>query len=260
MYDISHEIALPAFLTRGNLSVEPRGIEWTWTHNPAIYDRASLSKDLICRAGAGKAEWKAVFPKKDGDRNIKLRYVARLAPGFTCGVKNIKAGANGQFIDMPGEYLSIPHNNHVAYIYDVKTHMPRKELFITQNNPYWFLAEIKLGEPMKIEISCDPTQPGGKAALVVNLQYYQELRQNLLDLARKGFCSRKTPGGKERRFATAERGWHDERKLHGKLRENSMNSTSDVHPKGDSKSPLLGLPHSPELFAQGRAKISFRRP
>jgi hypothetical protein len=33
-----------------------------------------------------------------------------------------------------------------------------------------------------------------------------------------------------------------------------MNSTSDVHPKGDCKSPLLGLPPASELFAQSEAR------
>jgi len=76
----------------------------------------------------------------------------------------------------PGEYLSIPHNNQMAYIYDAKTDMPKKELFIEQSNPYWFLSEVKVGEPLKLEISCEPTKPGGKAKLIVNLQYYQEMR------------------------------------------------------------------------------------
>jgi hypothetical protein len=52
-------------------------------------------------------------------------------------------------------------------------------------------------------------------------------------MCEKGSAFRKALGDKERRFATAERGWHDERQLHGKLRGNSMNSTSDAHPKGD---------------------------
>ena len=165
----------------GAASVKPCDIKWTKTHNPAIYSRAALSKNLICAAGAGKAEWKVTYPKKPGDGGIKLRYVARLAPGSTCGVKNIRVGANGQMIEMPGEihpgeYLSIPHNNKMAYIYDSKTGIPKKELFIEQSNPYWFLSNAKVGEPFKLEISCEPTKPGGKATLIVNLQYYQEMR------------------------------------------------------------------------------------
>jgi len=167
----------------GAASVKPCDIKWTKTHNPAIYSRAALSKNLVCAAGSGKMEWKVTYPKKQGDRTIMLRYVARLAPGSTCGVKNIRVGANGQMIEMPGEinpgeYLSIPHNNQTAYIYDAKTNMPKKELFIQQSNPYWFLSAAKVGEPFKLEISCEPTKPGGKATLIVNLQYYQEMRNH----------------------------------------------------------------------------------
>jgi len=163
-------------------SVKPCSIDWKWTHNPGIYSRISLSNDLVCKAGhKGFTEWKMTLPApvdKRVHKEIPFRCVIRLADSAQCGVTNINLKCNGQLVDIRGvklqhgEYLAVPHNNQYAYVYDAKTHFVKREVFIYQDNPYWYLPNIKKGKENKIELKCDSIVKGKTAEILVNIQMF----------------------------------------------------------------------------------------
>jgi hypothetical protein len=167
----------------GSAEVHKCGIDWYWTHNPAIYSRACLSDDLVCPADGKKREWNITVPAVVSKRvkaAIGLRCVIRPAEGSAAGVSNIQLRCSGSLLDIrhvkiePGEYLSIPHDNQYAYIYDAKTHAAKRAVYIHQSNPYWFLPQMNKGKQHKISLSCDSTEPGKSAGILVNIQYHDK--------------------------------------------------------------------------------------
>jgi hypothetical protein len=164
-------------------SLQKCGIDWKWTHNPAIYSRAALSDGLVYSTADKQTEWKLTPPAPPDERRAKdigMRCVIRLAPDSACGVSNINLVCNDQLLDIrhavinPGEYLAVPHNNCYAYIYDAKTHFVKRAIYIYQDNPYWFLPTMHKGAENKITLKCDPLKADSSAKIIVNIQCYDK--------------------------------------------------------------------------------------
>jgi len=166
----------------GPASVKPCSVDWKMTHNPAVYSRICLSDDLICKAdGKNFTEWKIKLPSPVDKRVNKanlFRCVIRLADNAKCGVTDITLKCNGQKLGIthvklqPGEYLAIPHNNQYAYVYDAKTDLVKREIFIYQDNPYWYLPTIRKGEENKIELKCNSLKAGETPEILLNIQMH----------------------------------------------------------------------------------------
>ena len=176
----SSEIKLKS-LSGDKKSVAPCSASWKLTHNPGIYSRLALSDDLVYTAGMGVKKWKMTLPSPVDPRahkDIPFRCIIRLAPGAPCGVRNIAIKCNDHLLGIryitlkPGEYFAIPHNNQYGYVYDSNTNMAKSEVFIHQDNPYWFLPTMHKGKGNTIEIQCEPLKRGASPKVLVNVQYY----------------------------------------------------------------------------------------
>ncbi len=122
--------------TSNNLAgLKKCSISWKWTHNPGIYyNCAGLSVDLVHKPLPGKAEWSVTYPDQGG-RNFFPMMIVRLPANASGPVKNIRVAFSGNTIELPvtlkpGQYISIPYNIPIAWIYDKnhnvigETHLP----------------------------------------------------------------------------------------------------------------------------------------
>ena len=161
-------------------SVAPCSIKWFWTHDPGIYASAGLSDDLIHHVKNGKTSWKVTYPTGSNPGSLIMQFVLRVPEDAACGVKNIKLYENNMSVSLPvtlqpGDYISIPHRMQRAFVYG-KDHKVKKEIFIPQSNPYWYLPNIPRGKEVTISVSCDALKNGADPYVITNLRFHNDIK------------------------------------------------------------------------------------
>jgi len=161
----------------GPESVKPCSIDWSWTHNPGLYDEVGLSDDLVHSTETVKTIWRVKYPSytepetswyPSSDRYFQL--VIRLPKDAPCAVKNVNVSANNETVEIPctlepGQYISIPHIDGIACVYNEK-HQVIKEIYLHGDLP-----KIRKGSTAEIGISCEPVKAGTKSEVILNLRY-----------------------------------------------------------------------------------------
>jgi len=166
-------------------TIKPLSIKWLPTHDPGIYSVAGISDDMVYDTAKGKQEWSVTYPQAKNPKsrqNVKLQFVLRLDPKAPCAVKNIRVFARGQSMLIPttlkpGEYIANPHLLHRVFVYG-PDHNIRREVYIPQFNPYWWIPEFKRGELVKTSVSCEPLKPGASCKLTLNLVTRELIHKN----------------------------------------------------------------------------------
>jgi hypothetical protein len=160
----------------GSESVKPCSIDWSWTHNPGLYDEVVLSDDLIHSSGTSETSWKVSYPnytesKKSwyptNDRHFQ--FVIRLPKDAPCAVKNFKVSINNQIVEIPvtlqpGQYISIPHLIEVACIYNDK-HQVINEVYL-----HGYLPKVSKGSTATVGLSFQPVDTQLKPEVILNLR------------------------------------------------------------------------------------------
>jgi len=170
--------------SEGNVKVEKCSIAWRQTHDPGIHLAAAISDDLIFSGGSQSATAKVVYPlpkdKRSGESQ-KLQFVLRVKnTSPSGGIKNIKIKVGDHTLLIPttlkpGEYIANPHLLQKVFVYDSKTDMVKREVFIPQFNPYWFLPDLKKGTEQKISVSFEKVRASDSPKAVLNLVLRQQL-------------------------------------------------------------------------------------
>ena len=160
----------------GPKSVKPRSIDWSWTHNPGLYDEIGLSDDLVHRTGPSETSWTVKYPLSTESKrssypgNVRhFQFVIRLPKEAPCGVKNFKISINNQMVEIPaelqpGQYISIPHLIEMACIYDTN-HQITKEVYLHGNLP-----KVENGTTAKVSLSCEPVDGKSKPEVILNVR------------------------------------------------------------------------------------------
>jgi len=163
-------------------SVTPCGIDWSWTHDPGIYVAAGVSDDLVSPSGADGHHWKVTLPKpenKASGTKQKLQIVLRVPADAPSAIKNIQIAIGDLHLIIPavlqpGEYLANPHKLHRAFVYGPDHHI-RREVYLPQFNPYWFLPEMEKGKEYDVSFSYEPVQADAKCRAILNLAVQHNL-------------------------------------------------------------------------------------
>ena len=171
-----------------NGTVSKCSIKWRQTHDPGIHLESAISDDLKMKTASGKsATWEVVYPKPADNRSgthQKLQFVLRNTGKAT--IKDLKVKVNDHSLIIPGvlkpgEYIANPHLLHKVFVYDSKTDFVKREVYVPQDNPYWFVPEFDKGKPIKVSVLCDTVKPGASADVSLNLV----LRHKLYEGCRK---------------------------------------------------------------------------
>ena len=162
---------------RGPESVKPCSIDWSWTHNPGLYVEVGLSDDLVHSTGVDKTIWNVNYPSYTEPEKSHypasgryFQFVVRLPNEAPCAVKNFKVSVNNETVEIPctlepGQYVSIPHINEIAYVYNEKHHVI-KEIYLHGDLP-----KVGNGINAKISLSCEPVNIDTKPEVILNLVY-----------------------------------------------------------------------------------------
>ncbi|MDR1141355.1 MAG: hypothetical protein LBL62_06665, partial [Planctomycetaceae bacterium] len=160
----------------GAESVKPLSIDWSWTHNPALYNEIGLSDDLISQANGNETSWKVTFPQYTENpkawfhtNNRHFQYVIRVPENAPSAVKNFRVSVNGKSIEIPatlqpGQYLSIPHLVEIACIYD-KNHQVLSEVYL-----HGVIQHVQKGQTATVALSCDAVENGAKPEVIMNVR------------------------------------------------------------------------------------------
>ena len=161
----------------GPESVRPLSINWSWTHNPGLYNEVGLSDDLIHRGGNKESTWTVDWPsytesKKSHYPTSKryFQFVIRLDKSSPCAVNSFRVSVDGRVVEIPvklqpGQYLSIPHTMEFACIYNAN-HEVIGEFYL--HGP---LPEVYKGKTSTVGISCEPADKGAKPEVVLNVRF-----------------------------------------------------------------------------------------
>jgi hypothetical protein len=157
-------------------SVKPLSIDWSWTHNPALYNEIGLSDDLISHADGKETSWKVTFPQYRENpkawyhtNNRHFQYVIRVPENASSAVKNFRVSVDGKSIEIPvtlqpGQYLSIPHLVEVACVYD-KNHQVVSEAYL-----HGVIQHVQKGQTSTVTLSCDPVKKDKKPEVIINVR------------------------------------------------------------------------------------------
>ena len=160
----------------GSESVKPCSIDWSWTHNPGLYDEVGLSDDLIQRTGTNETTWTVKYPSftespkswyPTSDRHFQ--FVIRLPKDAPCAVKDFKVSINNQIVEIPvtlqpGQYISIPHLIELACFYN-ENHQVTKEVYL-----HGYLPKVSKGSTATISLSCEPVDAKSKPEVILNVR------------------------------------------------------------------------------------------
>lgn len=160
-----------------NSSVKPCTIDWTWTHNPGIYNEVGLSDDLIHAKGENPTTWKVDFPAYEesekswyptSDRNFQ--FIIRLPDDAPCAVRNFRIMVDDQVVDVPvtlnpGQYISTPHLLEIACIYN-SDHKVAGEVFL-----HGKLPRVFKGKTSTVSLSCEPVESGVRPEIIMNARF-----------------------------------------------------------------------------------------
>jgi len=160
----------------GEQSVKPLSIDWSWTHNPALYNEIGLSDDLISNADGKETTWKVTFPQYTENPkswfhtpNRHLLYVIRVPENAASAVKNFRVSVNGKTIEIPatlqpGQYLSIPHLVEVACIYD-KNHQVVDEVYMLG-----VIQHVDKGKTETVGLTCEAVNKDAAPEVIMNVR------------------------------------------------------------------------------------------
>jgi hypothetical protein len=160
----------------GAESVRPLSIDWSWTHNPALYNEIGLSDDLISKADGKERSWKVTFPAYTENpkawfhtNNRHFQYVIRVPENATSAVKNFRVSVNGKTIEIPatlqpGQYLSVPLLVEIACIYD-KNHQVVDEVYMLG-----VIQHVEKGQTATVALSCDAVNKGATPEVIMNVR------------------------------------------------------------------------------------------
>jgi hypothetical protein len=160
----------------GSESVKPCSIDWSWTHNPGLYDEVGLSDDLIQRSGTKETTWTINYPpftesKKSwyptSDRHFQ--FVVRLPKEASGAVKNITVSINGKMVEIPailqpGQYISIPHLIEIACIYN-ENHQVIGEVKL-----HGYLPSVSKGSTATVSLTCEPVDAKSNPEVILNVR------------------------------------------------------------------------------------------
>ena len=162
-----------------NASVAPCGIDWNWTHNPAIFTSAGLSDDLICRVEEGEGGWTVIYPQVDQEEYDSLQFVLRLAPDARCAIRNPAISIEGklQFVVpvvlQPGQYLSTVHDTPLVCIYNA-AHDVISEVHV--RGRLCNLPMIGRGRPHRLALGAEPFVRGVGVGVILNLRTHEQIK------------------------------------------------------------------------------------
>ncbi|MDR1224103.1 MAG: hypothetical protein LBL07_14680 [Tannerella sp.] len=156
-------------------SVRPLSIDWSWTHNPGLYEEAGLSDDLVQQTGKQETRWQVTIPSFEDRESWTVtsrrhfQCVIRLPENAPCAVQNFRVSVNGETLEIPavlqpGEYISIPHLLEIACVYD-KTHHVTGEIDL-----YGYLPKVKKGETVTVGLSCEPLEKDANPEVIMNVR------------------------------------------------------------------------------------------
>ncbi len=157
-------------------SVAPCSIDWSWTHNPAIFAKAGLSADLV---GRGDAAWTVTYPAADREGTDSLQFVLRLAADAPCAVRNPRISVDGKLafiipaVLQPGQYLSTVHDSPMAFLYDA-AHEVIGEAHVI--GCLCNLPAIARGQAHRIGLSVEPPAQDGAVMLTLNLRTHEQIK------------------------------------------------------------------------------------
>lgn len=159
----------------GESSLDECSIEWSWTHNPAIYEEVGLSQDLVHRTGKEQTKWKVVYPvgprgKYSGEYQ-PLMVVLRLPEDAPCGVRNPEVVLNGTKLEFPvtlepGQYVTTSHDMGIGWVYNGE-HKIIAEVDLP--NVRASLPSVKKGTPTEIGASCEAVDSAKVPEIRLNL-------------------------------------------------------------------------------------------
>lgn len=178
------------FTTRaiaGGTTVEPCGIDWSWTHNPGIYVTAGLSDDLVWRTSAGEGVWSVTWPAAEGETTDTMQMVIRLDPDAPCGVRNpvVRFGADVVMrlpVTLePGQYLSIVHEAPWVSVYNAHHEVVAEGYFpvcgpVASAAPVDTFPAVARGAPQRIALSAEPVHTGCDVILRMNLRTHERIK------------------------------------------------------------------------------------
>ena len=160
----------------GPESVRPCSIDWSWTHNPGLYNEVGLSDDLIQRTGTKETTWKVDYPRytesekswyPTSDRHFQ--FVLRIPKEAPCAVKNFKVSINDKQVEIPvtlqpGQYISIPHLIEMACIYN------ENHRVIAEVKLHGYLPKVSKGSTAKVSMTCEPVDSKSKPEVILNVR------------------------------------------------------------------------------------------
>ena len=161
----------------GPESVKPCSIDWSWTHNPGLYDEVGLSDDLIQHTGTKETKWTVNYPSftestKSWYPSSKryFQFVIRLPKDAPCAVKNFKVSINNEIVEIPvtlqpGQYISIPHLLEIACVYD-ENHQVVREVYLHGNLP-----EVSKCPTAIVSLSCEPVDANASPEVILNVRF-----------------------------------------------------------------------------------------
>jgi hypothetical protein len=161
----------------GPESVKSCSIDWSWTHNPGLYNEVGLSDDLIHRSGTKTTSWTVSYPPftestkswyPTSDRHFQ--FIIRLAKDAPCAVNHFRVSINNQVVEIPvvlqpGQYISIPHTLELACIYD-ENHKVVGEVYL-----HGYLPKVKKGTTATISLSCEPVDAKTNPVVILNVRF-----------------------------------------------------------------------------------------
>ncbi|MDR0704314.1 MAG: hypothetical protein LBF88_04925 [Planctomycetaceae bacterium] len=160
----------------GAESVKPLSIDWSWTHNPALYNEVGLSDDLVSHADGNETSWKVTFPPYTENPKAwfhtdsrHFQYVIRVPENASSAVKNFRVCVNGKAIEIPatlqpGQYLSIPHLVEIACIYD-KNHQVLSEVYL-----HGVIQHVQKGQTATVALSCESVEKDTSPEVIMNIR------------------------------------------------------------------------------------------
>jgi hypothetical protein len=165
-------------LTAGTGKVALCGIDFGWTHDPGIHKRVCITDDLVHSGGATASDFEIDVPKAMNP--IQLLCVLRVPPNAPGAVRNVRLMIRfGEKMERryqlyfpttlePGQYLSIPHQFKMAYVYDAN-HQLLREVHMRTIPDIRDSANSKT-KTIGVGVACEPLDPSLRSELRVNMR------------------------------------------------------------------------------------------
>jgi len=162
-------------LTTVTGKVAPCGIDFNWTHDPGVHKRVCITDDLVHSGGLTASDFEIDVPQDMASN--QLLCVLRVPPNAQGAVRNVRLAITfGEKMDRryqlyfpttlePGQYLSLPHQFKMAYVYDAN-HQLLREVH-TRSIPD---INDKKSRKIRVRVTCEPVNPELNSELRVNMR------------------------------------------------------------------------------------------